>query len=69
MAPQGTHAGGRKLGRCQQILMGSHGSKFCKSKSAGIASGDVLPLPSVSFDAPNKWNSLPLSRSVIRRVQ
>ena len=69
MAPQGTHAGGRKLGRCQQILMGSHGSKFCKSKSAGIASGDVLPLPSVSFDAPNKWNSLPLSRSVIRRLQ
>jgi hypothetical protein len=69
MAPHSTHSGGCNLSRSQKLLMGSHGSKFCKSTSTGIASGDVLPLPSVSFDSPQKWNSLPLSRSVIRKLQ
>ena len=51
------------------ILRGSSGHHFRRTKAEGIAGGEVLPLPSVDINHPFRWNSLPLSRSVIRRLQ
>ena len=51
------------------ILRGSSGHHFRRTKAEGIAGGEILPLPSVDINHPFRWNSLPLSRVVIRRLQ
>ena len=51
------------------ILRGSSGHHFRRTKAEGIAGGEILPLPSVDINHPFRWNSLPLSRKVIRRLQ
>jgi hypothetical protein len=69
MAPSKVRVDGPHLGSSRKLLMGSHGSKFCKSQALGVAAGDILPLPSVCGATSSKWNSLGLSRSVIRKLQ
>jgi hypothetical protein len=51
------------------ILRGSSGHHFRRTKAEGIAGGEILPLPSVAINHPFRWNSLPLSRVVIRKLQ